>query len=130
MGGRNRRYWMMPKQVQSVSPAAQAVPVGDEQVPPQHACVVEQPCPVYEQVPMSPGGGAAPQVPLVWPGGTVHRRPLQQSAFDVQAPVVFEQLVPQRRTPVLSGKQGAPLQHSDENVHCWPVAMQHPGWPL
>ncbi len=33
---------MRPKQLQSVSPAAQAVPVGDEQLPPeQHGVVVE-----------------------------------------------------------------------------------------
>jgi len=79
---------------------------------------------------MSPGGGgAAPQVPLVAPGGTVHFRPAQQSTSAVQTPVVFEHCVPQRRTPFESGTQGAPLQHSAENVHCWPAAMQQPGEP-
>ncbi len=122
--------------MQSVSPAAQAAPVGDEQVPEQHAIVVEHDWPTYEQavvVPMSPddgGGGALPQVPLVWPAGTLQSRPAQQSAFEVHLPVVFEQAEPQRRTPVESGKQGAPLQHSDENVHWLPAAMQHGAWPV
>ena len=99
--------------------APQAAPVELEQVPAQHGCVVEQVWPMYEQagVPMSPAGGAAPQVPLVWPDGTLHKSPAQQSAFEVHLPVVFEHIVPQRSTPMLSGKQGAPLQHSDEKVH-------------
>jgi hypothetical protein len=124
------RYWMRPKQVQSISPAAQEAPVGPEQLPAQHGCVVEHDCPTYEQlVPMSPGGAPAPHVPLVWPGGTLHKRPAQQSPSLVHFPVVFEQPVPQRRTPPLSGRQGAPLQHSAENVHCWPTAIQQPGVP-
>jgi hypothetical protein len=124
------RYWMRPKQLQSISPAAQAAPVGPEQVPAQHGCVDEHDWPTYEQlVPMSPGGVTAPQVPLVWPGGTVHSRPAQQSPSLVHLPLVFEQALPQRRTPPESGKQGAPLQHSAENVHCAPVAMQQLGVP-
>jgi hypothetical protein len=107
---------MRPKQLQSVSVAPHTAPVGPEQVPAQHGCVAEQFWPTYEQVPMSPGGGL-PQVPLVWPDGMLHKRPEQQSAFEVHAPLVFEHIVPQRRTPPESGKQGAPLQHSDENVH-------------
>lgn len=127
---------MMPKQVQPVSPAAQAAPVGDEQLPPlQHGCVDEHDWPRYEQLvePMSPddgGGGTAPQVPLVWPGGTVHRRPAQQSASEVHTCVAFEQALPQRSVPVLSGRQGAPLQHSDENEQTLPAAMQHGAWPV
>lgn len=79
---------------------------------------------------MSPGGGgAAPQVPTVEPDGMLHKSPEQQSAFEVHWPLVFEHCVPQRRTPLGSGKQGAPLQHSDENVHCWPLAMQQLGVP-
>ena len=122
---------MRPKQLQLVSDGVQAAPVEFEQVPLQHGCEAEQLCPMYEHaMPMSPGGGgAAPQVPLVAPAGTVHFRPEQQSASEVQTPVVFEHIAPQRSTPLESGTQGAPLQHSAENVHCWPVAMQQPGWP-
>jgi hypothetical protein len=126
-------YLMMPKQVQSVSLAAQAAPVGPEQAPEQHACDVEQLWPTYEQagVPMSPdGGGALPQVPLDCPAGTLHGRPAQQSPFAVQAPPEGEQALPQRSTPAASGRQGTPLQHSLEKVHCWPAAMQHGASPV
>jgi hypothetical protein len=127
-------YWMRPKQLQSVSPAAHGAPVGPAQLlPAQHGCVSEHDWPTYEHVdmPMSPdGGGAAPQVPTVWPGGTVQSRPAQQSAFDVHWPVVFEHCEPQRSTPLESGTHGAPLQHSAEKVHCCPGSMQHGGWPL
>jgi hypothetical protein len=80
---------------------------------------------------MSPfGGGGAPQVPTVPPGGTVHGRPAQQSPLVVHAPPDGEQVEPQRRTPEESGKHGAPPQHSDENVHCWPTPMQHGATPV
>ena len=81
---------------------------------------------------MSPGGGGggAPHVPTVAPGGTVQGKPAQQSPLEVQAPPVGEQLVPQRKTPAESGRHGAPPQHSDENVHCWPPAMQHGATPV
>ncbi len=109
--------WMRPKQLQLVSFGPQAAPVEVEQVPEQHGCVAEHDWPVYEHAwPMSTAGGA-PQVPLVMPAGTLHLRPEQQSASAVQAPLVLEQALPQRSTPFASGTQGAPLQHSDENVH-------------
>jgi hypothetical protein len=122
---------MRPKQLQLVSDGAQAAPVEFEQVPLQHGTDAEHDWPMYEHaMPMSPGGGgAAPQVPLVLPAGTVHLRPMQQSASDVQTPLVLEHMAPQRSTPVESGTQGAPLQHSAEKVHCWLVAMQQPGEP-
>jgi hypothetical protein len=124
---------MSPKQVQSVSFAVQAAPVGPEQVPVQHGCDAEHDWPTYEHafMPMSPdGGGGEPQVPTVCPAGTLHKRPAQQSAFDVHLPVVFEHCVPQRSTPFESGKQGAPSQHSDEKVHWLPAAMQHGALPV
>lgn len=86
-----------------------------------------------EQAPPSDVGGlgALPQLPFVWPAGTLQARPLQQSEVAVQAPPLDEQaLLPQRSTPVESARQGAPSQHSDENVHCWPPAMQHGAWPV
>lgn len=122
-------YWMRPKQLQLVSLAPQTAPVAVEQVPEQHGCVAEHDWPTYEHAwPMSVAGGV-PQVPLVWPAGTLHFRPAQQSASAVQTPDGLEQAVPQRSTPVESGTQGAPLQHSDEKVHCWPAAMQQLGVP-
>jgi hypothetical protein len=135
---------MMPKQVQPLSVAAQGCPVMLAQLlPGQHGCVVEQLWPTSEQVPPSPtgvgvpmspvfgGGGGAPwQVPLVEPLTTTHARPVQQSELAVQTWPFIEHIDPQRRTPMLSGRQGAPLQHSDEKVHCWPCMMQHGGWPV
>ena len=120
---------MRPKQLQLVSLGPQAAPVEVEQVPEQQGCVAEHDWPVYEHAwPMSVDGGA-PQVPLVMPAGTLHFRPLQQSPSAVQTWPVIEHMVPQRLTPLASGTQGAPLQHSDENVHCWPAAMQQFGVP-
>ena len=127
----SRGYWIRPKQLQLVSLGPQAAPVEFEQVPLQQGCDAEHDWPMYEHdEPMSPeGGGAAPHVPLVAPAGTVHLRPVQQSASEVQTPVVLEHEAPQRSTPFESGTQAAPLQHSAENVHCWPAAMQQPGEP-
>jgi hypothetical protein len=63
--------------------------------------------------------------------------PAQQSLDDVQTPDVWTQVGPplgfgawQRRTPAPSGKHGVPPQHSDENVHCAPAAMQHGALPV
>ena len=77
------------------------------------------------------GGGTAPQLPAVLPVGTLHARPEQQSEVAVHGPLAGEQLfAAQRSTPLESGKQGAPPQHSDEKAHCAPAAMQQPGWPV
>jgi hypothetical protein len=66
-----------------------------------------------------------------------HALPAQQSLDDVHSPEVCTHVTPpsgagawQRRTPALSGKQGVPPQHSDENVHCAPAAMQHGAFPV
>src|SRR5262245_10006701 len=83
-------HWIGRKQVQSISPAVQAVPVGPSHTPllTQHGTVVEHIWPAYAhvEVPMSPGGGAA-QLPIVEPGGMVHKPPAQQSAVVVHAPL-------------------------------------------
>src|SRR3954471_24392262 len=106
---------MRPKQLQAVSLAPHGVPADVEQVPLQQGCEAEQVWPTYEHMPMSPGGVTAVQVPLVMPAGTLHLRPLQQSASAVHTPLVLEHIAPQRSTPFESGTHGAPLQHSDEN---------------
>jgi hypothetical protein len=78
------------------------------------------------------GGGAATHVPLSWPTTIEHLPPVQQSLDDVQVPSRFTHFGPveQRNVPLASGRQGTPPQHSDENVHCAPAAMQHGAWPV
>jgi hypothetical protein len=63
--------------------------------------------------------------------------PVQQSPVVVQAPPAGTQVVPpsgggrrQRSTPWPSGTQGAPPQHSEENLHWSPPAMQHGALPV
>ena len=85
------------------------------------------------------GGGEAAGVhfPASCPAMIVHALPAQQSLVEVQTPFVATQVGPppaaggwQRRVPPASGKQGVPPQHSDENVHCAPAAMQHGALPV
>jgi hypothetical protein len=70
------------------------------------------------------GNGGTSHLPEVAPGGMMQARPAQQSPFDVQTEPTGWQVTPpsfsarQRSTPPASGTQGAPPQHSDENVHC------------
>ncbi len=71
-----------------------------------------------------------PQVPAVWPAGTMQDRPVQQSDVEVQTPPDIEQLVPQRSVPLESGRHGAPLQHSPEKVQVLPALMQHGATPV
>jgi len=88
---------------------------GDEQVPPAARLrSTARLCPTYEQhrMPMSPAAPSRRCAGLARRDIALQAR--QQSASLVHLPVVFEQPLPQRRTPVLSGRQGAPLQHSDE----------------
>jgi hypothetical protein len=124
----------MVMQVQSVSPAAHAAPVGESQTSPaQQALVVEQDCPTSGQVTMPASGppvDTVPQVPVSAPGGTLHTSPWQQSDVAVHMPPCATHWVPQRYTPMLSGRQGAPLQHSAEKVQTWPAMMQQGGWPV
>jgi hypothetical protein len=63
--------------------------------------------------------------------------PAQQSPFDVHTPPLGWQVTPpsvfgarQRSTPLWSGTQGVPPQHSDENVHWSPAVMQQGGCPV
>src|SRR5258708_1650285 len=107
-------------QMQSVSLAAQAAPVGPtHDSPPQHAgdpdCVHDWPLSAHDGggadrsgLPLPPscaggGGGGGlglTQVPEVVPGGTTHAYPVQQSAVVVQTPLEGTQLVlPQTRLP-------------------------------
>jgi hypothetical protein len=84
------------------------------------------------------GGGSATgtQVPASWPATIEHPVPAQQSLDDVQTPDFWTQVGPVAacgwhfRTPCASGKHGVPPQHSDENVHCAPAAMQHGALPV
>jgi hypothetical protein len=63
-------------------------------------------------------------------------RPAQQSPVVVQAPALCTQAVPvgglarQRRTPMASGTQGVPSQHSEANWQRSPAAMQQGGVPV
>jgi hypothetical protein len=63
-------------------------------------------------------------------------RPGQQSPVVVQAPALATQAVPlgglarQRRTPLASGTQGVPPQHSEENWQRSPAATQQGGCPV
>jgi hypothetical protein len=66
-----------------------------------------------------------------------HPLPAQQSLDEVHSPFVCTHVTPpsgagawQRSTPAPSGKQGAPLQHSDEKVHSAPAAMQQGAFPV
>ncbi len=76
------------------------------------------------------GVGGTPQVPVLEPGGMSQVRPWQQSPLVVQLPPDMTQALPQRSTPLLSGTHGAVLQHSDENLHSAPAAMQHGAVPV
>jgi len=69
-------------------------------------------------------------MPVGEPGGMVQVRPPQQSEVDVQTPPDATHMVPQRRTPLESGTQGSPLQHSAENLHWPPAAIQQGGTPV
>jgi hypothetical protein len=66
----------------------------------------------------------------------LHVPPAQQSPVEVQAPPDFTQVGPvgdggrQRSTPLASGTQGVPPQHSAENVHWAPPAMQQGATPV
>ena len=112
-------------QEQSISPAAQAVPVGPSQVPllVQQGTVVEHIWPAkahIDTVPMS-GAGGATQLPIVEPGGMVHKPPAQQSAVVVQVPLDGTQLIdPQCRWPVPSGTQGDRSQQSAADAQAPP----------
>jgi hypothetical protein len=100
----------------------------------------EPPAPLHVGPPSCGGGGggaAGTQVPASWPGTTEHAFPAQQSLVDVQRPLVLTQVGPPPgawgwhfSTPAASGRHGVPPQHSDENVHCWPAAMQHGALPV
>lgn len=122
-------HWIGSEQKQSASPGMQAVPAGDEQSPllAQQGSVVEQVWPANAHtvvVPMS-GGGGARQLPIVEPGGMLHRPPAQQSAVVVQVPLVgTHAIVPQCRWPVPSGTQGVPLQQSAAEAHAPPEGTQ------
>jgi hypothetical protein len=85
------------------------------------------------------GGGVATgtQVPESWPATIEQPFPAQQSLDEVQRPDVWTQVGPppgagvwQRSVPAASGRQGVPPQHSEENVHCAPAAMQHGALPV
>jgi hypothetical protein len=52
--------------------------------------------------------------------------PLQQSEVEVHTPPFGTHWEPHRSTPMLSGRQGAPLQHCDENEQICPSGMQAP----
>jgi hypothetical protein len=104
----------------------------------------EQHSPVAVQVPFAPahvvppsggggggGGGAAVQVPASCPAISEHVPPAQQSLDDVQVPARFTHFAAEQRSvPFASGRQGDPPQHSDENVHWAPAAMQHGAVPV
>jgi hypothetical protein len=61
-----------------------------------------------------------PQVPLVWPGGTLHTFPLQQSALVVHVPPAPMQAV----TQVPLSRSQLPEQHWPAAVHVPPLGMQ------
>ncbi len=102
--------------------------------PEQHGTVSEQLWPASAHMGGTPasmpgGGGGMVHVPLGEPTGTTQVRPVQQSDVAVHTPPSGTHIDPQRSTPDASGTQGAPSQHSAENVHASPVAMQQPGVP-
>jgi hypothetical protein len=66
----------------------------------------------------------------------LHVKPAQQSLGEVQTPPDITHVGPvveggrQRRVPIASGTQGVAPQHSEENMHCSPAAMQQGGVPV
>jgi hypothetical protein len=118
-------------------------PVGTRHIRPvQQSPVAMHASPDALQVgPPSGGGGGGDatgtHVPPSWPAGMEQAFPLQQSLDEVQRPDVATHVIPpsgdgawQRSTPELSGRHGVPPQHSEENVHWSPPAMQHGALPV
>src|SRR5262249_19520512 len=126
-------YWIPLKQVQPVSVAPHGIAVpGELQLRPvQQACVLEHPWPICEQtgaasgdplsvvppsvVPPSGGGGVEDwHFPANAPVAMLQKKPGQQSDVAVQAPWSPLHMLPQWRMPFVSGRHGAPPQHSAE----------------
>jgi hypothetical protein len=116
----------------TVPQAPSVAPVGLRHMSPwQQSATLAQVSPVpLHTTPASAGGGGGGggatgvHVPVSWPMTSVQAPPAQQSPDDVQTPLRFTQVGPpsgvgawQRSTPLPSGRQGVPPQHSDENVH-------------
>lgn len=102
--------------------------------PLQQSADAVQICPNWAHVVLAsdPGGGVtAPQVPLVEPTWMTQFSPLQQSAVTVHGPVRGLHVPPSEgaphlRTPMGSGRHGAPLQQSPLKAHVSPVLRQVP----
>lgn len=93
------------------------------QVWPNSAQPVPPPAPPVPP-PLPPAPLPALQVPLIEPGVTAQRMPVQQSAVVVQEPPPITQAEPQRKWPVASGTQGASLQQSCAEAQA-PPAVTH-----
>jgi len=108
----------------------------DWQEPPALPQTPAPPAPPLPLVPPVPPVCGASQRPVKEPRATPQVVPAQQSPVVVQIPPAATQVGPvgdlgwQRSTPLESGKQGVPAQHSEEKAHCWPVAMQHGATPV